>query len=75
MSRVYPEEPRFDGMLGDTRCTGLPLIRTLSDEYRDTPEPEDSSRVPPPAPRGRLRRAVERLARGRQEGAARSPRP
>jgi hypothetical protein len=75
MSRAYPEEPRFDGMLGDTRCTGLPLIRTLSDEYHDTPEPEDSGRVPPPAPRGRLRRAVEQLARRRPEGTPRAPRP
>jgi hypothetical protein len=75
MSRANPEEPRFDGMLGDTRCTGLPLIRTLSDEYHDTPEPEDSSRVPPPVPKGRLRRAVERLTRRRPLESPRATRP
>lgn len=36
-------------------------IRTLSDEYRDTPEPEDSDRVPEPEPEGLVTRAVHAL--------------
>jgi hypothetical protein len=42
-------EPRFDGVLGARGTVGLPLVRTLSDEYRDVAEPVDSDRVPPPA--------------------------
>jgi hypothetical protein len=33
-------------------------IRTLSDDYHDTPEAQDSDRVPEPAPEGRLTRLV-----------------
>lgn len=36
-------------------------IKTLSDEYHDTPEPEDSDRVPPPEPEGVLTRVAHRL--------------
>ena len=37
-------------------------MRTLSDEYHDTPaEPEDSDRVPEPEPEGLVRRTVDRL--------------
>ena len=43
-----PVEPRFDGVLAVNGAYGLPAVRTLSDEYRDVAEPEDSSRVPPP---------------------------
>ncbi len=50
-------EPRFDGVLGAGRGNiGLPLVRTLSDEYRDVAEPVDSDRVPPPAAPGMAQR-------------------
>jgi hypothetical protein len=55
------EEPRFDGVLGPFQGIGLPSVRTLSDEYRDTPEPKDSDRVPPPEPPGLVRRIVDHL--------------
>jgi hypothetical protein len=58
-----PEEPRFDGVLMGSRAIGLPAVRVLSDEYRDTPEPEDSERVPPPEPPGLVRRLLARLRR------------
>ncbi len=38
-------------------------IKTLSDEYHDTPEPEDSDAVPPREPEGVATRAVHRLTR------------
>ena len=37
-------EPRFDGVLGARGSIGLPLVRTLSEEYRDIAEPVDSDR-------------------------------
>lgn len=61
-------EPRFDGVLAANGPYGLPAIRTLSDEYRDVAEPEDSSRVPPAEPRGLLNRVVDRLRSLRQDG-------
>ncbi len=36
-------------------------VRTLSDEYHDTPEPEDSDRVPDPEPEGLVTRVVHSL--------------
>jgi hypothetical protein len=45
-TRDEPPESRFDGVLGGSRGYGLPAVRTLSDEYRDVAEPEDSERVP-----------------------------
>ncbi len=54
-------EPRFDGTLAPGRLYGLPLVRTLSDEYRDVAEPEDSNRVPPPEPTSVVRRSADRL--------------
>jgi hypothetical protein len=54
-------ETRFDGVLGGSRGYGLPAVRTLSDEYRDVAEPEDSDRVPPPEPPGVVRRIVVRV--------------
>ena len=72
--RTADEEiaPRFDGVLASSRGYGLPAVRTLSDEYRDVAEPEDSSRVPPPEQPGAAARVVRRLrslgrARGRRE--------
>jgi len=49
-------EPRFDGVLGARSNIGLPLVRTLSDDYRDRAEPVESDRVPPPAPSGMIGR-------------------
>ncbi len=60
-TRDQLKEPRFDGTLAGSRLYGLPLVRTLSDEYRDVAEPEDSERMPPPGPPGIARRAAERL--------------
>jgi hypothetical protein len=38
-------------------------MRTLSDEYHDSPaEPEDSDRIPEPEPPGAIRRAIKRLS-------------
>jgi len=54
-------EPRFDGVAGPFQGIGLPSVRTLSDEYHDTPEPSDSSRVPTPEPPGLVRRIANRL--------------
>ncbi len=55
------DEPRLDGVFAGLVHVGLPAVRTLSDEYRDTPEPMDSDRVPPPEPPGLVRRIVDRL--------------
>lgn len=73
-TRDEPAETRFDGILGAYGEYPLPAVRTLSDEYRDIAEPEDSERVPPPEPPGIVRRVtsrVEDLARraGRRFGA------
>jgi len=65
-TRDEPPEARFDGVLGAYGEYPLPAIRTLSDEYRDLAEPEDSERVPSPEPPGLVRRVasrVEELAR------------
>jgi hypothetical protein len=59
-TRDEPPEARFDGVLGAYGEYPLPAIRTLSDEYHDVAEPEDSDRVPPPAPPGIARRIVSR---------------
>ena len=58
-----PVEPRFDGVYlgGRSGGIGLPLVRNLSQEYRDTPEPEDTDRVPPPAPKGFVTRLIDRM--------------
>jgi hypothetical protein len=62
------EAPRIDTVGASSRCYGLPAVRTLSDEYRDAPEPEDSDRIPPPEPPGLLRRIAGRLTRRPAEG-------
>ncbi|OGO59381.1 MAG: hypothetical protein A2V85_08595 [Chloroflexi bacterium RBG_16_72_14] len=64
------EEPRIDTVGAGSRCYGLPAVRTLSEEYRDTPEPEDSDRVPPPEPPGLLLRIVARLGKARGRAGA-----
>jgi len=38
-------------------------MRTLSDDYSDVPEPEDSDRVPRPREPGRVRRLLDKLGR------------
>jgi hypothetical protein len=56
-----PSETRFDGILGAYGEYPLPAVRTLSDEYRDVPEPEDSDWVPPQARPGIARRIATRV--------------
>ena len=53
-------EARVQAVLGPHGFIGLPL-KTLSDEYSDTPEPEDSDRVPAPDPPSLGRRIMDRL--------------
>jgi hypothetical protein len=62
------ERESINAVLGPTGAIGLPAVRTLSDEYRDTPEPTDSERLPPRTRPGLVRRAMDRLAwmRGRR---------
>ena len=38
-------------------------MRTLSDDYSDVPEPEDSDRVPEPEEPGLVRRLLDKLVR------------
>ena len=53
---------RSGAFLGPDLLAVVPL-RTLSDEYHDEPEPEDSNRIPaPPAP-SRARRLRDWLGR------------
>ena len=47
--------------LGPDLLAPIPM-KTLSDEYHDTPaEPEDSDRVPPPEVPGRVRQFLDQL--------------
>jgi len=61
-TRDQVTEPQFDGLLASTRCYGLPRVKTLSDEYRDVAEPEDSDREPPLEPPGTVRRIAGRIS-------------
>jgi len=54
---------RSGAFLGDGFGNAPVPIRTLSDEYQDTPEPQDSDRVPDPVPEGLATRAVRRVTR------------
>jgi hypothetical protein len=55
-------EHNAGAFLGPDMTVPVPM-RTLSDDYRDTPaEPEDSDRVPEPEPPSRIRRLIGRLA-------------
>jgi len=63
----------INAVLGPTGAIGLPAVRTLSAEYRDTPEPTDSERVPPQPRPGLLRRVVDRLAGRRERSASGRP--
>jgi len=60
---VSDKEPTFAGLAADpTLGIGLPAVRTLSDEYRDTrAEPVDSDRVPDPEPPGLVRKVLDRI--------------
>ena len=52
---------RSGAFLGDG-FQNIPVpIRTLSDEYHDMPEPQDSNRVPDPAPEGLVTRMVHSI--------------
>jgi hypothetical protein len=64
-TRDQQTEPRFDGVLAVYGAYGLPLVRTLSDEYRDVAEPEDSESVPAVEPPGAARRALAWVSRTR----------
>lgn len=68
MSGAKREEPRVDAVGAGSRCYGLPAVKTLSREYRDTPEPEESDQVPPPEPPGPVRRVIDRLDRALGHG-------
>ena len=67
------EKASLGGVLGPNGAIGLPAVRTLCDEYRDRPEPEDSACVPPPASPGPGRRILDRLARARPHGDVDNP--
>lgn len=55
---------RSGAFLSSDGFQNIPVpIRTLSDDYHDTPEPEDSDRVPPREPEGALTRVIHRLTR------------
>ena len=67
------EKASSGGVLGPNGVIGLPAVRTLCDEYRDTPEPEDSESVPAPAPPGPGRQMLDRLVRARPRGDVDNP--
>jgi hypothetical protein len=75
MGRSGPrrEGSHVDGVLGPNGAIGLPAVRTLSGEYRETPEPEDPERVPPPAPPSLGRRILDRLSSVRGRSGAGDP--
>jgi hypothetical protein len=52
---------RSGAFIGPYATTPAP-IRTLSDEYSDKPEPEDSDRVPDPEPEGLVTKVVHALS-------------
>ena len=59
-SKTKHAQPNSGAFLGPDMTVPVPM-RTLSDEYHDTPtEPEDD-RVPEPEPPGLIRRVVDRL--------------
>ena len=62
MARKKRQPERNAGVfLGPDLLMPVPM-RTLSDDYRDSPaEPEDSEREPEPEPPGRVRRMLNRL--------------
>ena len=59
-------ERNAGAFLGPDLGGGGPIpvpMRTLSDDYADVPEPEDSDRVPEPREPGRVRRLLDKLGR------------
>ena len=59
-------ERNAGAFLGPDLGGGGPIpvpMRTLSDDYSDVPEPEDSDRVPEPKEPGRVRRLLDKLGR------------
>jgi hypothetical protein len=64
MSRPKPKTPEHSAgaFLGPDLLVAAP-IRTLDNEYHDTPaEPVDSDRVPEPEPPSLVRRVIDGLA-------------
>jgi hypothetical protein len=55
-------ERNAGAFLGPAGMIPVPT-RTLSDDYSDEPEPEDSDRVPEPKEPGRVRRLLDKLGR------------
>jgi hypothetical protein len=55
-------EKNAGAFLGPDMLAAVPM-RTLSDEYQDTPVDPPDDHVPPADPPGFLRRAIERLKR------------
>lgn len=68
VSKNGPRLDRAGAFIGDAGVNAPVPIRTLSDEFHDEPEPEDSDRVPEPEPPGRLRRLLDRLRRPKPTG-------
>jgi hypothetical protein len=52
---------RAGGFIGDVGVNVPVPIKTLSDEYHDTPEPVNSDVVPPREPEGLVARVVHSL--------------
>ncbi len=52
---------RSGAFMGDMGMYGPVPIKTLSDEFHDTPEPRDSDVVPPREPEGMVTRVVHSL--------------
>lgn len=63
MSNDRRKVERSGAFIGDVGVNAPIPIRTLSDEYHDRPEPEDSDRVPEPEPEGVVARVVHSLSR------------
>lgn len=53
---------RSGAFIGDVGVNAPVPIRTLSDEYHDEPEPQDSDRVPDPEPEGLVTKVVHALS-------------
>lgn len=60
-------ERNAGAFLGPAGMIPVPM-QTLSDDYSDVPEPEDSDRVPETKEPGRIRRLLDKLGRRSDRG-------